>query len=403
MFQENILLDIFYYLGATVALVPICKAIGLGNIFGYLMAGILLGPEGFRLLNRSHHIEQISDFGIIMLLFVIGLELSPSRLKKLKGIIFKEGISQFFLTTFLLGSFMHYYGYDMLTSIVISSSLSLSSTAFALYYLKESEQLTKSYGHSSFSILLFQDLIIIPILTILPFFAESSQLMSGFDYRGLFLNIIMIMSALIFGKFALIPAISWMYKSQSKEIFISCCLMLIVGASLLMDHIGLSKALGSFMAGIFLTNSKFRNEIANFSVPLKSMLMGVFFMAFGLSVDVTYFVANFKEVFIVTSIFTLTKAVVLTIIGRVKAGRWSTGIKMGLLLGQGGEFGLLIITSATSLAIISPVDSKLFISAVTLSIFMSPIFSKIVDVLNVKAPAVDVQVEENHVEMKEAS
>jgi monovalent cation:proton antiporter-2 (CPA2) family protein len=403
MFQESILLDIFYYLGAAVILVPLCKTLGLGNIFGYLLAGILLGPEGFGLLQRSHHIEQISDFGIIMLLFVIGLELSPSRLKKLRGIIFKEGMSQFLITTGLLATFMDYAGYNLITCFVISSSLSLSSTAFALYYLKESEQLTKSYGHSSFSILLFQDLIIIPMLTILPFFAESSLVSERFDYRGLSLNIIMIMSALIFGKFALIPAISWMYKSQSKEIFISCCLMLIVGASLLMDHIGLSKALGSFMAGIFLTNSKFRTEIANFSVPLKSMLMGVFFMAFGLSTDVSYFMANYKEVFLVTTIFTLTKFFVLMFIGRVKAGRWSTGIKMGFLLGQGGEFGLLIISTATGLAIISPGDSNLFISAVTLSIFLSPIFSKIVDILNEKSPAIEEQIEEPVAEIKEAS
>ena len=212
MFQESILLDIFYYLVATVALVPICKTLGLGNIFGYLMTGILLGPACFGLLSKSHHIEQISDFGIIMLLFVIGLELSPSRLKKLRGIIFKEGMAQFIVTSGILCFFMTWYGYSLLTSVVVSSSLSLSSTAFALYYLKESDQLTKSYGHSSFSILLFQDLIIIPILTILPFFAESSQIVGQFDYRGLFLNIIMIMGALIFGKFALIPAISWMYQ-----------------------------------------------------------------------------------------------------------------------------------------------------------------------------------------------
>ncbi|EQC52442.1 cation:proton antiporter [Bacteriovorax sp. DB6_IX] len=403
MFQESILLDIFYYLVATVALVPICKTLGLGNIFGYLMTGILLGPACFGLLSKSHHIEQISDFGIIMLLFVIGLELSPSRLKKLRGIIFKEGMAQFIVTSGILCFFMTWYGYSLLTSVVVSSSLSLSSTAFALYYLKESDQLTKSYGHSSFSILLFQDLIIIPILTILPFFAESSQIVGQFDYRGLFLNIIMIMGALIFGKFALIPAISWMYQSQSKEIFISSCLLLIVGASLLMDHIGLSKALGSFMAGIFLTNSKFRTEISSFSVPLKSMLMGVFFMAFGLSIDMDYFRENITHVILVTTVFTLTKTVVLTIIGRVKSGRWSMGFKMGLLLGQGGEFGLLIIATATELFILNENESNLFISAVTLSIFMSPFFSKIVDYLNERSPGLEESFEEQNQEMKQAS
>lgn len=403
MFQESILLDIFYYLVATVALVPICKTLGLGNIFGYLMTGILLGPACFGLLSKSHHIEQISDFGIIMLLFVIGLELSPSRLKKLRGIIFKEGMAQFIVTSGILCFFMTWYGYSLLTSVVVSSSLSLSSTAFALYYLKESDQLTKSYGHSSFSILLFQDLIIIPILTILPFFAESSQIVGQFDYRGLFLNIIMIMGALIFGKFALIPAISWMYQSQSKEIFISSCLLLIVGASLLMDHIGLSKALGSFMAGIFLTNSKFRTEISSFSVPLKSMLMGVFFMAFGLSINMDYFRENITHVILVTTVFTLTKTVVLTIIGRVKSGRWSMGFKMGLLLGQGGEFGLLIIATATELFILNENESNLFISAVTLSIFMSPFFSKIVDYLNERSPGLEESFEEQNQEMKQAS
>lgn len=384
MFEESILLDIFYYLGATVALVPLFKSLGLGGILGYLVSGILLGPAFFGLLHHSNHIQQVSDFGIIMLLFVIGLELSPARLSKLKGVIFKDGMSQFCATSTILASGMYLYGMEVLPSIVIACSLSLSSTAFALYYLKETDQLTKSYGQSSFSILLFQDLIIIPLLTILPFFAQNTNAVSGFDYTGLAINILITVSALVVGKVALIPAIAWLFRSQSKEIFISSCLMLIIGASLLMDQVGLSKALGSFLAGIFLTNSEFRSEISSFTVPLKSMLMGVFFMAFGLSIDVAYFREHIVAIIAVTVAFTLCKGVVLIAIGKIKTGSWSTGLKMGLLLGQGGEFGILIITSALSYSIITTEHNSFFISCVTLSIFMSPFFSKIVDLMNKK-------------------
>ena len=384
MFEQSILLDIFYYLGATVALVPLFKSLGLGGILGYLVSGILLGPAFFGLLHHSNHIQQVSDFGIIMLLFVIGLELSPARLSKLKGVIFKDGMTQFCATSIILSTSMYLYGMDLLSSVVIACSLSLSSTAFALYYLKETDQLTKSYGQSSFSILLFQDLIIIPLLTILPFFAKNTDTISGFNYTGLGINVLITVFALIIGKIALLPAIGWLFKSQSKEIFISSCLMLIIGASLLMDHVGLSKALGSFLAGIFLTNSEFRSEISSFTIPLKSMLMGVFFMAFGLSVDVVYFSDHFIQIVAVTAGFALCKALVLVAIGKYKTGSWSIGLKMGLLLGQGGEFGILIISSALSYSIISNEYNSFFISCVTLSIFMSPFFSKIVDFMNNK-------------------
>ncbi len=403
MFEESILLDIFYYLGATVILVPLFKALGLGAILGYICSGLILGPAGIGLLDHSEDIKQISDFGIIMLLFVIGLELSPSRLSKLKGIIFKEGIPQFFVTTALISYILTFFGVDTTMAIVAGSSLSLSSTAFALYYLKESDQLTKSYGQSSFSILLFQDLIIIPILTVLPFFAESSQITSGFDYRGLFINIQITLAALLFGMFALIPAISWIYKSQSREIFISCCLMMIIGSALLMEFVGLSKALGSFMAGIFLTNSKLRHDISTFSVPLKSMLMGVFFMAFGLSIDTDYFKNNVYTVVMLTLLFTSVKFLILMVIGRVKTGRWSTGMKMGILLGQGGEFGLLIISTAVSHSIIATEFSNLLISSITLSLFLSPLFTKIVDYLNVKVPAIEEKSDEEFSAIKDAS
>ena len=171
--ENHLLLDILYYLAATVIFVPLFKSLGLSSVLGYLVAGMALGPAGTGLLKQSDHITEISQTGIILLLFAIGMELTPARLQKLKGVIFKDGLIQFSATSSVFFALLMFFNVGLTSSIILAMGLSLSSTAFALYYLKESDQLTKSYGQSSFGILLFQDIIIIPLLTIIPFFGAN--------------------------------------------------------------------------------------------------------------------------------------------------------------------------------------------------------------------------------------
>ncbi|MBT7610716.1 MAG: hypothetical protein HN576_13230 [Bacteriovoracaceae bacterium] len=359
---------------------PFFKACGLGSVLGYLVAGMMLGPHCLGLLSHAENIQEISQIGIIMLLFVIGLELTPKRISYLKTVILGAGLSQFIITTVTITGLLFFLGLKLPASLFVGTGLTLSSTAFALTYLRESDQLTKSYGQSSFGILLFQDIIIIPILTIIPFFTPIPET-GSLNLKLAVTNFALLAGVLIFARFALKPLLLKIYESQSKEIFIGSCLMIITGTSLLMHEIGLSKALGALIAGVFLSNSGLRSDIQSFSVPLKAMMMGVFFMGFGLTFDVSFFMSNFNIVTLLTLSFMAVKFAILLGVGKYIHGEWKSGTKLGLILCQGGEFGLLVAALLFENSLIAEIENKYLVSSITLSIFIAPILTKIISLI----------------------
>ncbi|MBT3583665.1 MAG: hypothetical protein HN509_02055 [Halobacteriovoraceae bacterium] len=391
--QETLLLDIFFYFCATVICVPFFKSLGLGSIFGYLFSGLILGRHGLALLHHADNIHEISEIGLIMLLFVIGLELSPARLNKLKKIIVGVGLLQFSLTTTIFYFALSPIGLSSAASFLIASALSLSSTAFSLTYLQSSQQLTKSYGQSSFGILIFQDLIVIPLMTAIPFLANYSESSFQMNTQSFLINMGIVIASMIVSKFALRPILNKIFYSQSKEIFIGSCLIIVLGGALLMEYIGLSKALGAFLAGLFLSGSGFRSEIQSFSVPLKSMLMGVFFMGFGLEFDLLFFQSHFKTIFALSGSFIIVKFSILFLIGLAFHKDWKTSIRLGLLLCQGGEFGFWIIGQCLSHNIVTGEIANYTLSAITVSIFAAPFLTKLLDYIPTGNPEVAVEQE----------
>jgi monovalent cation:proton antiporter-2 (CPA2) family protein len=379
MTEGILLLDIFYYFLATTVCVPLFKMLKLGSVIGYLVAGLFLGPSGMSLLHHASNIEEISQIGIIILLFVIGLELSPARLKHMQKSIWGVGTVQFFGTTAIFWGLISLFDISVAGSFLIACALSLSSTAFSLTYLKDSNQITKSYGQSSFGILIFQDLIIIPLLTVVPLLTIDTVSADQLSSIAILKNFLIVTASIVFGKFALPPLFSLAFRSQSKEIFIGTSLMLVIGAALLMEHVGLSKALGAFVAGILLSDSKFRTEIQSFSITLKSMLMGVFFMGIGLGFDLAFFIKNITNVILITTLFMSVKFLVLTVIGKLTHKSWSSGIKMGGILCQGGEFGLLLLTVTASSSIFTSEVAGFVTSSITLSIFLAPFIVRAIE------------------------
>ncbi len=379
--QGSFLLDIFYYFMATVVCVPFFKACGLGSVLGYLVAGIILGPYSLGLLNHAENIQEISQIGIIMLLFVIGLELTPNRIAHLKNIILKAGLTQFIVTTLAISLGLYFLGLKPPASLFVATGLALSSTAFALTYMRESDQLTKSYGQSSFGILLFQDIVIIPILAIIPFFTAGDH-SEAINISTALRNLAYISVALVLAKFTLRPLMQKIYETQTKEIFIGSCLMVVTGAALLMDQVGLSKALGAFIAGVLLSNSGLRSDIQSFSIPLKAMMMGVFFMGFGLVFDVSFFMKNFVIVTLLTFGFMAIKFSILFGIGKLLHDEWRSATKLGLILCQGGEFGLLVATLLSKHSLITQVETNYLVSSITLSIFVAPILTKFISLFS---------------------
>lgn len=376
MGDQLFLLDIFYYFAATALFVPIFKCLGLGSVLGYLSAGILMGPHGLGLLHHVENISEISQIGIIMLMFVIGLELTPTRLSHLRKTILGEGVFQYVITSGLFACAFKVYGWSWGISSLVAASLALSSTAFSLTWLKENDCLTKSYGQSSIGILIFQDLIIIPLLAIIPFLSTNGSL-STFSFAVLGGKALIVTATLISVRFTLLPLINKIYETQAKEVFIAGCLMFIIGFSLLMGHIGLSKALGAFMAGIFLSSSRLKGEIQSFSLPIKSMAMGFFFMGFGLSLDFQFFLENLGTISMLTCLLLVLKGLVLLVQGLIVHKRLQGALSLALILCQGGEFGLLAIGNLMNYALLSQEIGQLLLSTITLSIFIGPLMGKV--------------------------
>lgn len=388
--NNEFLSDIFYYFLATVSLVPLFKRFGLGPIAGYLCAGLILGPNCLSLLKNSGQVETISEIGVILLMFVIGLEMSLSRLAHLKGFILRYGAVQFFASTLVLTYATHFFTKSWTSSILIAMALSLSSTAFCLHYLRDSGKLTKSYGQISFSTLLFQDMIVIPIVALIPFFNYQTRMDFSFD---VVLKGISFFALILFGKYLLPKMVSVIHRHGSREIFISLNLLIITGCALSADSLGLSKALGAFLAGLFLSESALKQEIQNFTIPLKSMLMGVFFMAFGLKLDLSIFNDQALTIIGGTIGFMAIKYLLVHLMVRTQY-KTKTALNSALILCSGGEFGLLLLDTSLNNLLLSPELYQITSSSIILSIFLAPVLTKVLDIFDV--PEEEAEIHQLH-------
>jgi monovalent cation:proton antiporter-2 (CPA2) family protein len=379
METSQYLVDFIVFFVVTIIFVPAFRRLNLGNVIGYLVAGIIVGPYGMALITGESNIFHLAEIGLILLLFVIGQELSPRRLTALRSKIVVDGGLQFGLTTLVTIIPVFWMTGSWKSAFVISMAVSLSSTAFVLSYLKESKQLTLSYGQMSFSILLFQDIIIVPILTLLPFLSGEENL-SNISLTSFFSNMGIVVVSFVCLRYLLKPLMSFVQK-ESTEVFTAFCLLVIIGMAYTMEVAGLSKALGSFIAGIFLSESEFKKEIENVITPFKGMFMGVFFMTFGLQFNLDFFYNNLLEVALICSSIVLIKAAVLYGLGIWRMVDSNRSKKLALLMCQGGEFGLVVLALSMQHSIINQIQLDYLICAFTLSLFLAPIFARFSDTL----------------------
>lgn len=379
MILEDFLKESFYFLAATLTFVPLFKWLRLGPVLGYIAAGVLIGPMGLKLISDSNSIFQLAELGIILLLFVVGLEVSPRKLRALKKNVFVDGTFQFIVTALLFTAAGLAFNLDFNTSLVLGFVLSLSSTAFALQYLKETSQSTLSYGQSSLGILLFQDIIIVPLLLIIPFLSQEKNILQGLDTNLVLTKSLILAGLIVLGHFVFKPLIKFILKGQGREIFTAACLLIIIGMSLAMGEAGFSKALGAFLAGVFLADSDIRSDIEQVILPYKGMLMGLFFMTFGLKIDLFFFKEHFLSVVGLCLSFLVLKLGILLLIGKNRTDSWSSGLKLGLIVCQGGEFGLVLLSRSLETEVIGLYHHNLLFSTIALSIALAPLIVKIVD------------------------
>jgi len=368
----SLLLQVTIFLGAALLLVPLLKRFGIATVLGYLFTGILLGPSVFNLASNPEQIQEISELGVILLMFLIGLELRPQRLWEMRKSIFLMGSLQVGITSILLITLIFFaLQQSIQASFVIGCALALSSTAFALQLLTEKQQLNSTYGQQSFSILLFQDIAAIPLIAILPLLAGSESAHHGIAY---FAAIIAAFTGLfLFSRYLMRPFFRFVAKSGAHELITAVGLFIVLTVVALMDLLGISTTLGAFLTGVLLADSEFRHELEASIAPFKGLLLGLFFMAVGMTTQLSLLV----EIpwFIVGGTLALLtiKLIALTAIARYYKFSWRNSLLLGTCLAQGGEFAFVVLSVAKTEKIITQAMLEPLTLIVTLSMVLTPL------------------------------
>ena len=370
------------YLGAAVLAVPLSRALGLGSIIGYLAAGIAIGPWGLGLVNNVQDILHFAEFGVVLMLFLVGLELEPRRLWSLRRPIFGWGSAQVLACAVLLWGAGIAAGLPWRVSLVAALGLALSSTAIALQVMGERNLLPTSSGQMAFSILLFQDVAAIPVLALLPLLGGSAGVNeAGGVSRWLeAVRILAVVGGIILGgRLLLRPALRWIAKSRTPEIFTAAALLLVVAIAALMQLVGLSMALGAFLAGVLLAESEYRRELETDIEPFKGLLLGLFFIAVGMSIDFAVLLASPGLMALAVLGFLALKAVAI----HALAARIGLPVQerpvFTLLLAQGGEFAFVVFQAAAGARVLPAETASLLIGAVAVSMLLTPLLLVAID------------------------
>lgn len=378
MSHDVMFLAIVYLLAAMIA-VPIAKRLGLGSVLGYLFAGIIIGPFFLNVAGDSQDILHASEFGVVMMLFMIGMELEPQKLWTMRSSIIGIGGLQVTLTTIAIGGLTYFFVFNTMEeamdkAIVVGLTLALSSTAIVLQSLREKGLSKSPLGDYSFSVLLFQDMAVIPILALFPILAATEST----DSDGTFLmNFLQIVGAIAFtilaGLFLVRPFFRWLAISRSREIFTTATLFLVVGVSYLMEAVGLSPALGAFLAGVVLAESEYKHELEIAIDPFKGLMMGIFFVSVGATMDFSILLnhALFVAVCVIGLIFSKSSVLyLLSIIFKFPQRlKWS----FSLNLAQGGEFAFVLTSFALSLMLLTDEIYGLINIIVAISMLATPL------------------------------
>jgi len=371
--------QIAVFLAATVIAVPLFRRFKLSAVLGYLAAGMVIGPWGLGLIEDVDNLMHFSEFGVVMLLFVIGLELQPSRLWVLRHAVFAGGFAQVAVATTLLALAIRWLGQPWPAALVIAFALSLSSTALILQVLAERGELNTRHGRSAFAILLFQDLAIMPALVLLPFLAGGPE--RSMSWQQILLPVLAIAVTVGAGRYLLRPVLRIVASTRAQEAFTAAALLVVVGTALLFQVTGLSMALGAFIAGVLLADSEYRHELEADIEPFKGLLLGLFFIAVGMSANLGVLVSSPGRVSALTVGYLAAKALAIWIAARITRHDASTAWRLAIALAGGGEFAFVLFTLATRGRFIDPEIADLLVIVVTASMILAPLLIAAADAL----------------------
>lgn len=360
------------FLAAAAVVVPLSKRLGFGSVLGYLAAGVIIGPSVGGLVDTVDDTLQFAEIGVVLLLFIVGLELEPARLKALRRTVFGFGVLQLGITGLVLAGLAATIGPSARAAIVIGFGLALSSTAFVLQILAEKKQLAHAHGRAAFGILLFQDLAVIPLLALVPLLALDVTIESGTGF-GMVRSIAVVSAFIVGGHFLLRPIFRLVAAAQIQEIFTAAALLLVIGSAALMDWLGLSMGLGAFIAGVLVAGSEYRHQLETDIQPFKGLLLGLFFMAVGMATNLSLLIDRpLLIVALVVALMAIKAALLLGIALVLKLRGRSAGA-LALLLAQGGEFAFVLFNIAGQNGLLDAQLVERLILVVTLSMAATPL------------------------------
>ena len=364
------------FLLAAVLTVPLAKRMQLGAVLGYLLAGVIIGPSVLSLIGNPESVAHISELGVVLLLFIIGLELSPRRLWVMRKSVFGIGLAQVLLTGTVLGMLaLFVFGQPLNSSIVLGLGLALSSTAFGLQNLAERKELTSPHGRLAFAILLFQDIAAIPLIAIVPMLSGGDQNVSAAQDVSYSLRaLVSIAIVVIGGRYLLRPVFRVVAKTKLPEVSTATALLVVMGTAWLMDLAGISMALGAFLAGLLLADSEYRHELESQIQPFKGLLLGLFFMSVGMGANLSLLLREPVAVLGFTVLLIAVKMPLLFMVGRMAGGlKKVCAIRLGLVLAAGGEFAFVVFKIGRDHGMFDSRLYDLLVLAITLSMFLTPL------------------------------
>ncbi|WP_018238928.1 monovalent cation:proton antiporter-2 (CPA2) family protein [Ensifer sp. BR816] len=360
-------------LGGAVLAAPLFKRLGLGTILGYLAAGILIGPVAQQ-ITEGEEILHVSELGVVFLLFIIGLELKPSRLWQMRRDIFGLGTAQVVVTGLVLSFLITFFGLlQPGGSIIAGFGLALSSTAFAMQILDENNDANTRYGQRAFSILLLQDLAIVPLLALIPLMAARAPEATMTPLQAFAVAVAAIAALFAAGRYLLNPLFQAIARTGARDVMIAAALLVVMGAATMMQLAGLSMAMGAFLAGVLLAESSYRHELEADIEPFRGILQALFFMAVGLSLELHVIVENYLLILVAVPLLMAVKSLVIYGLCRATGSHHNDAVRIGLLLPQGGEFGFVLFTTAAVAGVFSQGVASLLVAIVTLSMALTPV------------------------------
>ena len=395
----NLLLETFVFLLATIVVVPVCRKFGLSTVLGYLLAGLLVGPSGLGLIGNTAEVLHFAEFGIVLLLFIIGLELRPRRLWTMRRLLLGLGAVQILLTSIVIAAFSFMLlGLSPPASALIGFALALSSTALVIQLLGEQKKLNKPHGRAAFGTLLMQDVAVIPAIAVVAVLSAETSESAGINP----LLLAGVVGGLVVARFTLRPALHFVASTGIHELFTAAALALVVGAALAMHSVGLSMGLGAFIAGMMVADSEYRHQLEADVMPFKGLLLGLFFIAVGMATNLRLLIELPFLIVGLTAALLVAKSLVIYPLARAQGLGHGEAVQTGLVLAQGGEFAFVLFTVGVGAALIDRDIADIAVLVVTLSMAATPVLTTLGARFGPKDPDIpheetDGEPRENHV------